>query len=230
MDELVRTLTFFRVVPPVPRLMVGALIVVTALAMGSVVWKAGGAPAGAVPILVLQAFACSTGFVVSGRRGHYDVLLTGGAGRIRTAIVHWCLSAAPGAACVGALAAVQQLEGGGSTGTAASGTLTALWIVSTLPWASTVGLPRFSGAIGWATLLAMIGALPSRDRLVFDDAGATGIVRGSLELLVFPFGLAGAAVGQRAPLALGAALISGAAVAAALCWVRRVDLPLQEGQ
>src|SRR5262245_42876425 len=96
MTALVRAVHFFSVVPPLPSLMVHSFVFVTIASAVSMALGTDRAATAIVPTLVLQVFATSTGFTAHARRGYYDVLLTEGVGRLRTALVHWLMSAAPG--------------------------------------------------------------------------------------------------------------------------------------
>ena len=60
-----------------------------------------------LPILLLQTFAVSTGFMGYARRGHFDLLFTCGAGRVQVAAIYWLLSALPGVASWLALAVLE---------------------------------------------------------------------------------------------------------------------------
>ena len=66
---------FFLVVPPMPLLMIGAFAVITVAIAAVVVLNPSRATGALTPILLLQLFACSSGFDVPARRGHYDLLL-----------------------------------------------------------------------------------------------------------------------------------------------------------
>src|SRR6188472_4394562 len=90
---------FFLVVPPMPLLMVGALVVATAISAVVILVDPSRAAGALTPILLLQLFACSSGFDVPARRGHYDLLLTHGEARRRVIAAHWAASAVPGALC-----------------------------------------------------------------------------------------------------------------------------------
>lgn len=85
MDRLLYAVRFFRVVPPVSRLMVASFGVLTVCAGAALVVGPDRAARVVLPTLVLQAFAVSVGFTAVARRGYYDVLLTSGAGRLRAA-------------------------------------------------------------------------------------------------------------------------------------------------
>ena len=52
----------------------------------------------AAPVVFAQMLAASTGFAVRARRGHLDLLLTGGQPRLDAAAAHLVMSIAPGVA------------------------------------------------------------------------------------------------------------------------------------
>ena len=233
MRPLYDTVRFFRVVPPVPRLMIASLGVVTAAACAALVWRPAATPPVIVPVLVLQVFAASTGFSASARRGYYDVLLTGGFGRVRVAVVHWLMSIAPGAAAWIALAAADALTPWASSGVRTSGTLAALFVTSTVAWAITVPLPRFAGAIGWTVVSVMaVTLLPGADGTVPPPAaiGHLPAWHAAAVFFLWPFTMAGRHVADCA-LAMGLTVgLSSALLLIALGWIARSDFPLEAGQ
>src|SRR5690606_1493220 len=94
-----------------------------------------------------------TGFAMPARRGYYDLLLTRGSGRLGIAVTHWLASILPGLVTWFVVCVTEAIATGGRAGAArASGTVAAFVLVSTLPWAITVRLPRFTGAVGWLLL------------------------------------------------------------------------------
>lgn len=208
---------YFHVVAPVPALMTAALAVVTVTGAVGLLVAPASDRAVALPLLVLQAFSASTGFSGPARRGHFDLLLTRGESRVRIALVQWLTAVAPGALSWGLLVAIAGLRAGGAADALlASGTLLAMLVVSTVPWACTVGLPRFSGAIGWLLLISLAPV----SNVAWPDA---------IRLVVVPTELAG-----RHPVSLG---VAGTAMALALgsmvtamVWVHRTDIPLEAAQ
>jgi hypothetical protein len=168
------------------------------------------------PLLLLQALATSSGFTGAARRGHYDLLFATGQSRIAIALTHWAMSALPGVviwACIAALESV--LRRGAPHLTFASGTIVVMLLVSTLPWALTVPLPRLTGGIS----LILLAAITSS---VMPGAGST---------LVRPWALAGRQItgNEIVPVAL-VLTVAGAAMAVALTWVARADVPLETAQ
>jgi len=151
----VSPLRFFRVVSTQPTLIVWTFVVVVVVGAIAIVRDPSRSEGAMVPVLLLQLFAVSSGFEVPARRGYYDLLLTSGHHRVWMAMVHWVTSSAPGVIAWLMLAAVEVAATSRSgTTLLASGTFAAMGLVSTLPWAITVRLPRFSGGIGW--LLALV--------------------------------------------------------------------------
>lgn len=231
MRSLLRAAHFFMVVPPLPRLMLHAFAVVTVMSAAALGLDARRAHGAAIPILTLQVFATSTGFAAHARRGHYDLLLTGGVGRLRTAVVQWLMAAAPGVASLGMLAAVEAAVVG-TRATLASGTMAALLLVTTLPWAATVALPRFSGAIGWMLLVVVAGSLTVQGDafdLTWSPASDPGWAA-AVGFLVFPVGAAGADVAGDVDLVAPALACGIASMALAFRWIQRAPLALEAGQ
>jgi hypothetical protein len=192
------------------------------------------------PLLVLQVFAVSTGFATAARRGHYDVLLTGGTGRVRTALAQWTVAAMPGLAGWLALAAVEIVLTPGAPDVLAPGGVAAMFVVSTLPWALTVGLPRFSAAIGWVllgTLAVSLAPGVAGDRgLASGGAASGGAASGGAEwvvsavgVLLFPMRMV-EDPGLRSIEILPAVIVAAGSMAGALVWIARRDVPLEAGQ
>jgi hypothetical protein len=213
-------LRFFRVVTTQPTLIVWTFLVVMVIGVAAIIREPSGSSGAMVPVLLLQLFAASSGFEVPARRGHYDLLLTSGHQRIWMAVAHWATSVAPGILVWLALAAVEAAVSAGHVRLLTTGTLTAMALVSTLPWAITVRLPRFSGGIGWLLALAISTSVwPSMPL-----SSAWGF-------LVYPAGL----VGQRLDVEGGlvaapAMLLALSAMVAACRWVSRAAVPLEAAQ
>ena len=145
---------FFLIVRPWHPVVAGglaALVIVagTLLAAGRV-----DAVKALAPVCVLQTLAASSGFAGPARRGHYDFVIAAGYKRLWIAIVHWAISAAPGVVGWFLLAAIELASSGGDATTLLTPeALITLWIVSTLPWAATVPLPRLTGGLVWIVML-----------------------------------------------------------------------------
>lgn len=211
-------LRFFRVVPPVPRLMMTTFTVVTTVAVGAIAIDRRYAAGMIDAVLVLQLFAAASGFAGNARRGYYDLLLTRGHPRALVAAVHCGLSIAPGVASWGAVSIAEAaFSGGASLVGPAPGTIVALAVTSAMAWAITVPLPRFAGAIGWVIAFAIAAALqPDR---------APDAIRS----IVFPLSM----VGQQALPAAStwaSVILSIGSIVAALVWVERADVRLEAAQ
>jgi hypothetical protein len=229
MRALVRALQFFSVVPPLPNLMRYSFVFVTLASTVSMSVDVGRAPMAIVPTLVLQVFATSTGFTAHARRGYYDVLFTEGVGRLRTALMHWLMSSAPGLVSWLIVAGAERMIAGTTTAVA-PGSITALIASSTIPWATTVALPRFSGAIGWMLLCVMTITLgPRTVAFAANDSLPAAGWPAALEALVLPVRLVGGDAQNVAALA-SALLASGVSMTGALLWIARTPLPLEAAQ
>ena len=217
MTELIYLARYFQVVPPIPRLMIASFMVLT-LAGGLVTLvMAHDRAAAAVPIVVLQAFSASTGFAVPARRGYYDLLLARGATPTRIAIVQWVVAVAPGLCSWAILAAIHAALDAGENPLLHSGTAIAFLMVSTIPWAINVSLPRFSGAIGWLLLIC----LASTGGVIWPD---------TIDEVIFPVALVGSSLHARPDVVTAAVLLSAVSMASALAWVRGADIRLESAQ
>ena len=227
---------FFIVVPPMPLLMVGALVVATGVSAVVILLEPSRASGALTPILLLQLFACSSGFDVPARRGHYDLLLTHGEARRRVIAAHWVASALPGVICWLVLAAVGHSANRGDSGAALlnGGTLSAVILVSTIPWATTVRLPRFSGAIGWLLIAAMLSLAAPR-MLAIDLSGSIGTwsdwLRTAWAVLVYPPLLVGHSLEGRETFVVVPGLLFALGGLLVAFWsVNHRDIPLEAAQ
>lgn len=219
MSFLVR---FFRVVRVTHPLTTAAFA--TALGVAAFMLITDAAPASGVlaPVFLLQALATSSGFAGPARRGHYDLLFTMGQSRIRIGAVHWALSALPGAVTWLSVAALEfAVQPGTPPVSLASGTMAGMFLVSTLPWAATVWLPRLTGGIAWILLIVFALSVMSEARREVTAAA----------VLVCPWILAGhhLAISEIGPAALAIA-VALSAMAAALGSIGRADVPLETAQ
>ena len=205
-------LRFFMVVALVPRALLATIGAVCAAGCIAIAVNANHAAAAVAPVLMLQIFATSSGFIIPARRGHYDLLLTCGARRPTIALVHWLVSFAPGVCAWGVLAAAELMAGRDTLST--SGTVAAVFLVSTVPWALTVPLPRLSGAIAWM-LCFVIATVVS---------GQTVSETGSL----LPWGLVGARLNAIDAFLLF--MVGTIGIGAAVVWIERSNIPLENGQ
>jgi hypothetical protein len=229
---LAPTLQFFRVVRPVPRLMRLAFAVVTTASGVRMLLGTGTLARVLLPILLLQTFAVSTGFMNYARRGHFDLLFTRGAGRVQVAAIYWLLSATPGILCWLMLAAVEVVWYRTAV-LLSGGTVAAVLCVSMLPWALSVPLTRFSGATGWLLALVMTVTLTPA------GAGPYGLWQvqrgepawwGALAFLLFPGRLVGEPLHAAGWVVLAPIVLVIGAMVSALAWVWHSDLPLETGQ
>ena len=227
---------FFLVVPPMPLLMVGALLVVTGVSAVVIVVEPSRTAGALTPILLLQLFACASGFDVPARRGHYDLLLTRGEVRRRVIVAHWAASALPGVLCWLLLAIVGYTvnRSGSSTALLNTGTLSAVLLVSTIPWATTVRLPRFSGAIGWLLILSTLSLAAPR-MLAIDLPVSIGgwheWLKVAWAVLAYPPLLVGQSLGGWATLVVVPGLLFAVAALLVAFWsINRRDIPLEAAQ
>jgi hypothetical protein len=226
---------FFAVVPPVPRLTIGAFGVVTTAILVVVAFNPSRAPRALTPILLLQLFACSSGFDVPARRGHYDLLLTHAGSRRSVLLGHWMTSAAPGVICWLALAAACRVViGRDAGGFFTTGSLAAVCLVSTIPWAVTLRLPHFSGAIGWLLVVAVL-SLVAPEALSggaeTSIAGWESWLQAAWVSLVYPPILVGRSLhGAEALAAVPALLVAMAVLTIGLWSAQWREIPLEAAQ
>jgi hypothetical protein len=233
MRTIVYLFRFFRVASPLPALVVWTFGVIVAGSCAVVVVAPGRTAGALAPLLVLQTFAASSGFAVPGRRGHYDLLLTRTGGRVSIALAHWVSSIAPGVAGWLIVCSVEALTTATSSIATASGTCAAVALVSTIPWAATVALPRFSGGIGWLLMLTISAiTLPTGDDRSLLRAGESdGFVAGASAFLVYPLAVVGRHLSSHEVMLVSPALaVAIASMVAACGWVRRATFPLEAAQ
>lgn len=234
MSALTDVVRFFRVVAPVHPLIVGALAAAVGIAGVAVMVDVGQAGGALVLLFLLQALATSSGFAGPARRGHYDLLLTTGRSRVQIALVHWVISAGPGLAAWTLIVIVESIaRQGWPVVSLSAGTLTALVLASTLPWAATVRLPRLTGGLGWILLFAVVATtLPAGYRDTFSDVGGRhGLWATLIAVLACPWTLVGRDLAATQGVSVAAAgLVALAAMGAAVRWVHRADFPLEAGQ
>ena len=222
---------YLRIVRPVPRLTRVSFLVITASSAVALCFSDAARPHVLWPLLLLQMFTVSTGFMNDARRGHFDVLFTGGAPPVVVALVYWVLAALPGVACWLALAGIERVRHG-SMLFLTGGTVAVVWLVSVVPWATTIALPRFTGAIGW--LLACVSAFVltplGRDFALPAAGNGETWWKSATALILFPPRLVGQPPGAEP---VGVALVLGGAgvlLLGALALVARADVPLESGQ
>jgi len=233
MRTIVYLFRFFRVVSPLPALVVWTFGAIVAGACAIVVVAPGRTAGALAPLLVLQMFAASSGFAVPGRRGHYDLLLTRTGGRVSMALAHWVSSIAPGVAGWLIVCSVEALTTGTSSIATASGTCAAVALVSTIPWAATIALPRFSGGIGWLLMLTIsaITLSSGNDGSLPRAGGSDGFVAGASAFLVYPLAVVGRHLSSLELMVVSPALALAIVSMTAACgWVRRATFPLEAAQ
>ena len=207
--SLLRAARFFTVVPVVSHAMLTGFLLIVCGGCVAIAVDRGCAVAAMTPLLLLQLFAASSGFTVPARRGHYDLLLTSGAGRLSIGAAHWAMSVFPGVLAWVALAVTERAAGGDALRT--PGTLFAVAFVSTWPWSLTMTLRRMSGA-----LLLLL--------LVFTAGG--GSTAG-----LFPWTMVGTHPTGGAAVGLAVLLVfAAAAVIASILLIGGMDFPLESSQ
>lgn len=115
-----------------------------------------------------------------------------------------------------------------------TGSVAAVCLVSTIPWATTVRLPRFSGAIGWL-LLVVTMSLAAPEVFVIGSEQSPGDWRSWMQtawaMLVYPPVLVGRSLhGAEVLAAVPALLFATGALAVAFWSVQRRDIPLEAAQ
>jgi hypothetical protein len=224
---------FFRIVTTQPALISWTFVVVALVGGATIVGDPSRSVGAMMPVLLLQLFAASSGFEVPARRGHYDLLLTSGHPRVWMALVHWATSVVPGVVAWLLLAVVDALNAGLDARLLTSGTCAAMFLVSTLPWAFTVRLPRFAGGIGWLLALTVSSSVwSSPGSLGSQPSQETGaLLWTTWSTLVYPAGLVGRQLDVKEMLIAAPALVVAAGSMAAACrWVIRASVPLEAAQ
>jgi hypothetical protein len=231
---MISALRFFAIAPLHSRYMLLALaaVLVSGIVM-LVVDPAKGADALA-PLALLQMLAASSGFAVAARRGHLDLLLTAGPGRVNVALAHLGLSVLPGIFVWCALGIVEMLVARTVRPSAfASGSVVSVCVVSALAWALTVRLPRLSGGIAWLLGIAMWIVGWSGGPAIINAAseGATGMFTRAVVVTLCPFVLLGKRLsGSEMLLVLPAVTLASALAVSAVTWIVRMDVPLESAQ
>jgi hypothetical protein len=235
MRDLWYLLRFFRVVSPVASMMTGTFAVLTMISAIVIAVDPGRSAKALVPVLLLQAFAASSGFAFPARRGHYDLLLTRGSSRTLIALVHWAISIVPGVASWLVLILFELAASGGASGhLSASGTCAAIFLVSTLPWAVTIALPRFSGGIGWMLVAVTTATTLSSDVFTRWTVASTRIEALAWPVwsfLIYPLGAVGRHLDKAEAMAVAPALTFAVVTLVTACrWAARRDVPLEAAQ
>jgi hypothetical protein len=233
--ELWYLVRFFQVVPPVPSLLKTTFAVVAVASAAAIINDVHAAAGALVPVLLLQAFAASSGFALPARRGHYDLLFTTGNSRTSIAIVHWASSVAAGVATWLALGVVEVLVSDGYRSTLfASGTCVSMCVVSTLPWATGVALPRFATGIGWlllTTTLASTFASPVTGEWTVFSSRIEDLAWPAWAFFVYPLGAVGRHLSAPQFMAVVPTLVIAIGSMVIACqWIAQRDVPLEASQ
>jgi hypothetical protein len=223
-------LRFFGIVSLHSPLMILALALVGCAAGGAVLVHPGSGSRALVPVLVVQMFAASTGFAVHARRGHLDLLLTGGPSRRRIAGAHLVMSTTPGLAVWFFVALVEIACRPPRLAVCTTGSAVAMAVVSGVSWAITVPFPRLSGAIAWMLVgVTVLAVVPRAQAVAFGAADST--LAEVLVVLACPLALAGHPIGAADAHVAGAALaLAACAIGAALAWMTNTDVALEAAQ
>jgi hypothetical protein len=226
-------LRFFRVVMPLPAIVLWTFGVLVAAASATIAVSPARTSGALAPVLLMQMFAASSGFAVPARRGHYDLLLTRTGNRLSIAVAHWVTSIVPGLSSWLIVAGVEALITGQAAICLASGTCVAFALVSTIPWAVTITLPRFSGGIGWLLVLTMAGITfsPDGSEWLATPGRSTTPLASAWALLVYPLTNVGRHLSAHDLMLLSPALVLVVASMGIACvWVARATFPLEAAQ
>src|SRR4029453_11688271 len=126
------------------------------------------------------------------------------------------------------------VSGGTSRSLFASGTCAAVFLVSTLPWAATIALPRFSGGIGWL-LVAITAATTFTNGVIgtwtISSTRPEELVWSAWSFLIYPIGALGQHLAGAELVAVVPALAIAVGTMLAACrWVAHRDVPLEAAQ
>ena len=226
MTEAIR---FFRAVGLTDAMLAFGLATAVIVSGATIVMNGGYTSGALAPIFLLQALASASGFLVPARRGYYDLLLTSSGDRILIGITHWGISAAPGIVCWVVLAGIEHALGGRASMSLAPGTIVGMVLISTLPWAITVPLPRLTGGVAWLTIGALVVSIAPGQLL--PSSAHDGFVARTLTILICPWLLVGRElIGVDLAAATAATVVSLAMFTSALLWIDRADIPLEAAQ
>lgn len=227
-------LRFLRVVPLHSFYMLVGLAALGALGIAQLAMDAGSGTDTAIPVLLLHMFAVSSGFSVPARRGHFDLLLTGGSSRLEIAVTHWFVSVAPGLAVWLVLGICETMLRGSTRGAVFSnGSVAAMVLISTVGWAVTVPLPRLSGGVIWlvALFIALTASGDWRGTLLTAAEGGGSAWSLAAMFLVCPLVLVGTTLDAwQARGLLPGLLVALVAVIAAMSWIARSSVSLEASQ
>ena len=147
---------FFAAAAPPPAPLVAVLGILALGAAGLEAVSAGSSDWVLASILLVQLFACSSGFTRHASRGYYDPVLVGGR-RVHIGLAHFAVTALPGA--VAWIAA--GIAGGIAAGSLSSPALrpagwVALFLVSAIPWAANLRFAPFVAGSLWLLITASL--------------------------------------------------------------------------
>ena len=232
---MISPLRFFTIAPlHSPYMLVALAAVLLSGILMLVIDPAKGADALA-PLALLQMLAASSGFAVAARRGHLDLLLTAGPGRVTIALTHLALSIMPGALVWLMLGFVEMLVDRTLRPRAfTSGTIVSFAAISALAWAMTVRLPRLSGGIAWLLGIAVwiVGwSGGAATALATVHAETTHPLTRAAVVTLCPFLLLGRRLAwDQALTVLPVMALAGVLAASAVVWISHMDVPLESAQ
>lgn len=169
-----------------------------------------------IVLMLCQAFAASTGYATRARRGHFDQVLAGRRSRVRFALTHISISTLLGAAAWFLVTVLDAIGGGGHWPVGLTPRALASFVyVSSLAWALSVPLSRYSAGVLWLIVaIALAGSgrlLALRNTYALAPDTWVGVWRAAGAALVFPPLIVGELTGP--PPALIALLLIAAVVA-----------------
>lgn len=222
---------FFAAVAPPPATLVAVLVILSLAAVALEAVSAGSSDWVLASILLVQMFACSSGFTRHASRGYYDPVLLGSS-RLRIGLAHFAVTARPGVAAwlvagIGGAVAARSL----STPAMRPEGWVALLVVSAIPWAANLRLAPFVAGslwlLGTASLL-LSGRIFRTLALLHADAGWAGTHGFEAFGLALAFPVALPSVSWPAPVLLALVAAAGAALAGGAVALRLASFPLSE--
>ena len=140
--------------------------------------------------LFLQVFSAATGYRERLRRGHFDPVLAGGANQWRVAWSHWMASTGLGFLVWLLLGLIALTDGAHQPTAFTAPGIIVLVYVSTVAWAATLALPRYSGAVLWLALLFGLASTQHLQalRVTFNPAAIStpDVIRSVGTSMIFP--------------------------------------------
>lgn len=143
---------WFAAVSPPAWPLIASLSTLSAMAPGLEIVARGSSDWVLASVALIQLFAVSTGFTRHASRGYYDPMVLG-RNRVCVALAHFATSAGPGFAAWIACGAAQAVASGSASVPAFSPAgWSALFLVSTVPWAANVRAAPLLGGALWLLL------------------------------------------------------------------------------